>query len=180
MSSVAYIRSLPAAEGQYLGPGEVLESGSCAVEVRLRHGAVVRAELALPAPYAAEVGDSLLVIGNAEGHYVIGVLSGSGRTELSFRGDVDLRAGGTLRLSAERGVRIEAPEVEMRAGKLKTFAGAVTQTFTELRQRVIELLSVQAGQTHTVVQGSTFTQSKSATLLTEEKVTINGKAIHLG
>jgi hypothetical protein len=30
------------------------------------------------------------------------------------------------------------------------------------------------------VDGASFTQSKSATILTEEKVTINGKAIHLG
>jgi hypothetical protein len=31
-----------------------------------------------------------------------------------------------------------------------------------------------------VVEGSSYTRAESATLLTKEKVSINGKAIHLG
>jgi hypothetical protein len=94
---------------------------------------------------------------------------------------VDLRTeGGVLRLSSDRGVEVEAPEVSILAGKLQQIAGAVTQRFTSLRQTVTELLSVRAGQSHAVVDGATFSQSKSATILTEGKVTINGKQISLG
>jgi len=50
----------------------------------------------------------------------------------------------------------------------------------ELRRHVRDLLSLRAGKSHTVVDGSSFSQSKSATILTEEKVTINGKEIFLG
>ncbi len=184
MSKVAALRSeraSAAAPRQYLGPAEVVEVMPHGVEVRLPDGAAARARLALAYPYEPAVGDELLVIGNEDGHYVIGVLSGQGRTSLAFRGDVDLRAeGGVLRLTSDRGVEVEAPEVTMLSGKLQQIAGAVAQKFTSLRQTVSELLSVHAGQAHSVVEGSSFSQSKSATILTEGKVTINGKAIHLG
>ena len=53
-------------------------------------------------------------------------------------------------------------------------------TVGSLRQRVAELLSVHAGAAHAVVDGSSVAQAKSTTILSEEKVTINGKAVHLG
>jgi hypothetical protein len=45
---------------------------------------------------------------------------------------------------------------------------------------VRELLTLRAGQTHTVVDGSAFSQSKSHAIVAEEKVTVNGKGIYLG
>jgi Protein of unknown function (DUF3540) len=123
----------------------------------------------------------VLLIGNAEGHYVIGVLRGSGRTALSFQGDVDLRAeGGVLRLSSDKAVEVQAPQVTMLAGTLHQIAGAVAQKFATLRQTVTELLSVRAAESHTLVDGASFAQSKTATILTEGKATINGKEIYLG
>ena len=184
MSNVAALRSEWASAApprQYLGPAEVVDVLPHEIEVHLPSGGAVRARLALAFPYEPAIGDEVLVIGNEDGHYVIGVLSGQGRTALSFRGDVDLRAeGGVLRLSSDRGVEVDAPEVTVLAGKLQQIAGAVAQRFSSLRQTVTELLSVHAGQAHSVVEGSSFSQSKSATILTEGKVTINGKAIHLG
>jgi hypothetical protein len=184
MSNVAVLRSdrqsaTPARE--YLGPAEVVEVLPHAIEVRLESGALARARLALAFPYEPAVGDELLVIGNGDRHYVIGVLQSGGRVALAFKGDVDLRAeGGVLRLSSDKAVEVEAPEVSMLAGRLQQIAGAVAQRFTSLRQTVTDLLSVRAGQSHAVVDGAAFSQSKSATILTEEKVTINGKRISLG
>lgn len=184
MSNVAIFRSeRPEAQSacEYLGPAEVLSPGARHVEAELPSGRRVRAAFALMFPYEAAVGDAVLVIGSPDGYYVIGVLHGTGRTVLELQGDVDLRAaGGSLRLSADEGVEISAPEVEVRTGRLHLLAEAATQTFASLRQRVRELWSVQAGTTHTVVEGAAFSQAKSATMLTEEKMTLNGKAIHLG
>src|SRR5262249_8664048 len=115
------------------GPAEVVEALPHEIEVRLTSGGLARARLALAFPYEPAVGDEVLVIGNAEGHYVIGVLRGSGRTALSFQGDVDLRAeGGVLRLSSDKAVEVAAPEVTMLADKLLQIADAVAQRFVTL------------------------------------------------
>jgi hypothetical protein len=39
---------------------------------------------------------------------------------------------------------------------------------------------VQAGETQTLVTGATYTQSKTAAILAEEAVTVNGSEIHIG
>ena len=174
-----------------LGPAEVLEPGEGvdprrAVDVRLGsafgpEGQVVRARMATPLPYEPCAGDTVLVIGDAAGHYVIGVLDGRGRTVLELHGDVDLRAlGGTLSLQSDRAVRIDAPEVEVLARKLRTVADAVVSTMGSLRQRIASLYSVHAQQIHTVADGTSVAQARSTTILSEDKVTINGKAVHLG
>lgn len=166
---------------EYLGPADVLTVDPHEVEVRLPHGGVVRARLALAFTYEPQPKDVVLVIGNADGHYVIGVLHGTGKAVMGFPGDVELRAvGGVLHLAGDKGVRVEGEEIDMRAGKLRIIAESVVEKFASLRQHVTDLLSLRAGRTHSVVDGSTYAQSKSATVITEEKVTINGKSIHLG
>ncbi|KYG04912.1 hypothetical protein BE21_44000 [Sorangium cellulosum] len=165
-----------------LGPATVIRVGPADVEVRLRSGAPARARLALAFTYEPAEGDVVLVIGDeAQGHYVIGVLQGRGRASLELPGDVEVRAvGGVLRLAGDNGVEIAAPDVGIEARSLRVLAGAVVQRFASLRQRVSELLHVHAGQSHTVVDGAAHTQARSAAILTEEKMTLNGKAIHLG
>jgi Protein of unknown function (DUF3540) len=179
--SNAASRFIELPQADYLGPADVVEVHAHEVLVTLRGGARVSAELALALPYQPAPGDVLLVTGRAGEHYVIGVLRGTGRTSLAIQGDVEVRAvGGSLDLSGDRGVRIHGPEVQLYAGKLRTVAGAVVEQFTSLCQRVSSLLSVHAGQKHTVVDDDTIEKARSATLLTDETVTINGKQIHLG
>jgi len=164
----------------YLGPAEVLAVEAGVVTVEGPAGPV-EARIALALPYEPVVGDVLLVIGKGGAHYVIGVLHGAGRTALELRGDVTLRAvDGKLCLAGDKGVSVQGPEVELETGKLRMVAEAVVQKFASVWQRVSSVLTVHAGQTHTVVDGATFAQSKSATILTEQNVTINGKEIHLG
>ena len=115
-----------------------------------------------------------------DGFYVVGVLTTQETAKLSFAGDVELSAGGSLRLHAAEGVELAGAQVTIRTGKLEMMARKVTQHFDSLRQRVVEMLSVQAGKSHCVVEGADFKQADSSTLLTKNKVTINGKAIHLG
>ncbi len=192
MSNVTVLKvgHRPAARGEgapseYLGPADVLEVEPLAMGVRLPDGSTVRAELALAFPYQAKPGDVVLVIGRGEAEraafYVIGVLRGSGETTLTFNGDVRLRAqGGALRLEGDRGVEVRGPELSVVVSTVKVVAESMVQKLGSAYQRVTGLLSLRAGDAHTVVDGASFTKSKSGAILTEEKMTINGKQIHLG
>jgi hypothetical protein len=176
------VAALPSSQSQdYLGPAEVVRAEGGTLHVRLRGGAVRQADLALALPYEPAVGDSLLVIGRGREHYVIGVLQGRGHTALTLEGDVDLRAAnGRLRVSGDHGVELSGPEIELRAGRLEMFAGAVRQRFASICQRVSDLVSMHAGEAHTVVRGTQLAQAHTAAILTEGTVTINGKQVHLG
>jgi len=168
-------------EATYLGPVVVVEATPARLEVEVPDGGTVGAEMALAFPYEARVGDVVLAIGRAGRYYVIGVLAGTGRTVLSLQGDVELHAeGGQLRLSGTEGVSLEGPEIAMRARKLRTIVDSAVQTFGSLCQNVRELFSLRAGQSHTLVDGASYAQAKQAAIVSEETVTINGKAVHLG
>jgi hypothetical protein len=165
----------------YLGPAEVVAVDAARVHVELPGGPVVRAEMALALPYHPVVGDLLLVIGKGGESYVIGVLHGAGRTALTLQGDVDLHAAnGKLRLSGDQGLELRGPEIDVQCSKLSMIAGAALQRFSSLCQRVTDLWSTHAGEAHTVVDGGSLTQAKTAAVLTEGVMTINGKEVHLG
>jgi Protein of unknown function (DUF3540) len=181
-TSAAKIHELPAPRPEdYLGPGYVVTVEAHEVIVEIRGGERARAQMALSIPYAPAIGDVLLVIGKGAEHYVIGVLHGSGTTSLSFQGAVDLRAtGGPLTLSSDQGVAIRGSEVEIQAGKLEVFAGAVVETLGSLYQRVRDALNIHAGTAHTVVDDTSYMTAKNASIVTEETMSINGDEIHLG
>ena len=184
MSSVVFLESEAAAVARaedYLGPATVVETGSPEVKVELPDGGVRAARPAFVVPYEPAAGDVLLVIAKGASCYAIGVLHGTGKTVLAMPGDVEVRAeGGTLRFFGEKGIDLVGPEVSVQAEKLRMVAGSVTQKFTSLVQRVRGLLSVQAKEVHTVAEEAHVTHAKSAAVLTEETMTINGKQIHLG
>lgn len=169
------------AQADYLGPARVTGASTTHVLVRRQDGVEAPAEMALAFPYKPQVDDVLLVIAKEHAHYVIGVLQGRGHTALQFHGDVELRAvGGRLDLAADRGVGIHSGEIDIVGDKVKVVAEALTQKATSLLQRVRGLLSVQAGDSHAVVQGEWIAQSRRAEILTKETVAINGKEVHLG
>jgi hypothetical protein len=177
------IGNLPAvgAADVFLGPADVHYVKASEVQVELPDGVIVPVQLAFAFPYEPSVGDTLLVIGKDGQHYAIGVLRGSGKASLSFHGDVEVRAtGGTLTLAADKGIEMNGPEVSVRASSLRLYAEKVVEKFTWLHQRVTALASLHAKEMHTVVEGSATTNAKSATITTEEMVTVNGKQIHLG
>jgi hypothetical protein len=164
-----------------LGRGVVTAVHGARVTLALTDGAVVEAELALPLPYAACEGDVLLVLGDGVEHFVVGVLSGRGKTSLAIEGDVSLRAvGGVLDLAGDAGVRLSAPSLEVRADKLTTVARSVVQSFASLFQRVTEVLHVHAKEEVAIVEEGSYRQARTAAIQTEETITVNGKEIHLG
>jgi hypothetical protein len=181
MSNVAVMPARQRTTQPYLGPSEVCRVEPHQVEIRLPSSELAWARLALAFCYAPVVGDEVLVIGNPDGHYVIGVLRGQGQARLTFPGDVELRSlDGVVRVVGGRGVEIDAPEVALRAGKILTVARSLVQQLGTLYQSVSELWSVRAGASHTVVEDSSYTQAKRATLVTEDELNLNGKAINLG
>ena len=176
MSNVApLLRSAP--QSPDLGPAVVTQIG---VEVWVeREGRRLPVTLALAQPYSPAVGDVVLVIGNEEGSWVIGVIQSRGRSTLRVDGDLDIEAGGEVRIAGRR-LHLEAAEVSFAGQRLHALFESASQRFGSLVQSVRELAHLRAGETHTVVEGTSHTQARSASLVTEEKVRINGKAIHLG
>lgn len=164
----------------HLGPARVVQVAPHEVHVDI-DGREVRATMALAFPYRPAVGDTLLVIGKGADHYVIGVIHGTGPSALTFPGDVEIRAsGGELSLAGDRGVRVSGEEVSLEARTVRMTAGALVQKLTSAYQRVREMLSVHAGEQETVVDGASLTRAKTASVVTEESMSINGKQIHLG
>ena len=167
----------------FLGAVTVLAAAAPGeVEVRLPTGRTTLAQLALAFAYEPAEGDDVLLIQKGdEPAWVIGVVRSSGRAVVEFPGDLEIRAkGGKLTLTGDEGVAVESPDVEIRAGKLRTFAGAVLQHVESFTQRVRELHSVYAGESHTIVEGTSLSQAKRAKIVTEETVSVNGREIHLG
>jgi Protein of unknown function (DUF3540) len=165
----------------YLGPARVLEVSGSAVSVSLSDGRAGRARMALAFPYRPAPGDTLLVVGREGELYVIGVLEGTGETVLAFPGGVELRAeGGPLRLASDQAVEVRAPEVAIDAGNLRLFAEAAVEKLGTLYRHVRGLYRARSGASETVVDEDAITRARSATILTDESMSINGKQIHLG
>lgn len=164
-----------------LGRATVVETRPGAVRVELANGAQVRVELALAYTYEPVRGDEVLVIGNGEGHFVIGILSGAGKSTLRFPGDAELRTErGVLRIVGAAGVELEGPQVAITTDRLQVIANAVVEKLGTLHSTVAGLFSLRSGEMQHVSQGSIHQQSKRASLLTEDKIYINGREVHLG
>jgi hypothetical protein len=137
--------------------------------------------MALALPYEATEGDVLLVIGRQDASYVIGVLSGKGKTQLAIPGDVTLRAvDGVAEIVGDRGVRLRGPRLDLQTRALQIVADTFVQTLSTLVQRVAGSLTTHARSSHTVVEEDAHTQAKTASIRTEETMSINGKLIQLG
>jgi hypothetical protein len=167
----------------YLGPATVVRAGGRTVVVGLANapGAEVRAQLAFTFPYEPQVGDSLLVMGQDDGFYAVGVLGGSGKASLEFHGDVDVRAfGGTLRLASDETVEIEAPRITLRAGVLRTLAQSISEKADQMHRWVRGLLAVRAGKSRRTIDGEDSTRCQDSVTLAKDTVKIDGDQLHLG
>lgn len=180
--TLAYIGDLrdELAEHLYLGPATVTGVKGLRPLVSLPNGVEVVAEMALAFPYNPAAGDTLLVIGKAEQHYAIGVLSGHGQTTLRFQGDVSLEAvGGKLQLVSDEKVLMRSPLIEVQADKVRTFAETIINKATNIFQNVREMVSTRAGEKHDLIAGDVHTHADRATITTKGVTTINGKEVHL-
>ena len=165
----------------YLGPVEVIATGRRMLDVQLPTSERVEAELALAYPYKPAVGDTLLVIGNPAGLYVIGVIEGQGKLDMTFQGDVRLHAlDGELTLSGDKGVKVQGPLLDVLVDNFNVMAESAVQKFKTLQQRVREVLTLRAGESHTIVDETSLQRAKKYAVVAEETASVNGKQILLG
>lgn len=179
MNNVARLLSADAPSTPKLSPATVVSAGP-QVEVERPDGQVVPVTLATSSPYRPTRGDQVLIIGNDEGWYVIGVITALGPAALEVEGDLTIEAQGQVRLVGRRGVAVEGPEVQLKGKRLLSLFDSVTERCTNLFQSVRELASRQAGRVETTVEGTHHTRAKNANIVTRERVKINGKTVHLG
>jgi len=178
MNNVARLLAADAPSPQ-LSPAAVLRAEPF-IEVERPNGQCVTVTLATAAPYRPTKGDQVLVIGNDEGWYLIGIIAARGASAIEVEGDLTIEAQGHVRLIGRNGVSVEGPEVQLKGDRLLSLFGSVTERFTTLFQSVRELASKQAGRLETTVEGTHHTRARNANLVTRERVKINGKTIHLG
>jgi hypothetical protein len=166
----------------HLGPAVVLAVAPAApLAIRLADGRKVTARPAFALPYHATAGDELLVIGQGDAFYAIGVLQGRGQHAIDLPGDVRLRAlDGTLTLSGDRGIEMETPALAMRASKLDMIVETVSQCLGSVTQFVRDRIAVQAGDSQVVVRESAQQIARNTVILSEDTSTLNAKKIQIG
>ena len=163
-----------------LGTAKVVAVDGARVRITVGDGEAW-AQLALAFPYKPVAGDSVLAIGQDEAWYVIGVLQGRGVSSFVAPGDLELRApNGSIGLVASEGVRIEAPEVELRADRLELAARTVFERFVSAYRRVAEAFHLRAGSVRTVVDETWDVRADRITERATGDVRIDGEKIHLG
>ena len=150
--------------------------------VRLALGdEVAWADLALAFPYRPAAGDVVLAIGPDPSWYVIGVLKGCGSTSFVAPADLEFHApNGSIGLVAAEGVRIEAPEVELKADRLELAARNVFERFIRAYRRVAETFHLRAGSVKEVVEETHDLRAGRIVQRAEGDVRIDGEKILLG
>lgn len=178
----SFVGQLDAAalDGRYLGPAVVTGVGAGQLEAQLPSGERVHPKLALAFPFTPTLDDSLLVIGQGERYFVIGVIESTGTTHLRFQGNVEVCAvDGTLDLRGERGVELRGAQIDIKTRALNVVAEKATEVLGTMFTRVKELMSVHVGNADTVVRGQWSNRSKRASITSEEVASINGQEVHL-
>ena len=179
--SLAEIRASKIRVAEYLDSATVVSVAPSHVVVELIGGARVDAKLALALPYQPAIGDELLVVGRPGSYWVIGIVSGRGTLELNMPGDIGIHAmNGKLRLSGDHGVEIAGSTVRVVGKELRFVADKVVERFTNVVSRVREMLSVRAGERHTIVDGNSLETAERVMIMGKENVSVNGEQIHLG
>jgi len=170
----------------YLGAGRVVrvDTGSVLValeEASVPRGTLVHAVPALTFPYRSAVGDQLLVIGDTEAFYVIGVLEGRGHTSLSNPRGVSIRAdGGALRLVGDRGVVLSGRRIRFEAERLRQLAVTAIHSFGERVTHVRETLKVEAGDVDEHSSGRFLLQARCVVLKTLTNARIKSTTVRVG
>jgi hypothetical protein len=167
-------------QSMHLGPATVVkvDGDRCHVDV----GEHYRwAQLALAFPYQPAANDIVLVAGQEERWYVIGVLKGSGLTQLTVPGDLCIRAPhGSIELNAARGIRLKSSLVKIMAEQFETIARSAFENFTEVTRWVKETFQLRTGRMRSRVDGEFDLKAGSIQQRAREDVKIDGKKIHLG
>ena len=132
-------------------------------------------------PYQPRPDDSVLVIGQESGWYVIGVLKGTGPMTLTAPGDVTIAApNGRIELTAGKGVRVRGPLVQMVADSIEVSAKTVFEKFAQATRWVKGAFQLRAGRVRTAVKTTYRVDAGRIAQNASSDVRIDGEKIHLG
>ena len=164
----------------YLGPARVLEVDRAKVLIDSPFFKSW-ATLALPWVYEPALDDSVLVLGQGNEYYVVGVLNGTGKTIITAPGDLELRApNGAIDLLSSKEVRIQAPKLKLRTKKLEVIATLLRESFSRVHRSVQNTLTITAGRMRTVVDKDYEVRAERISECASNSVRIDGEKINLG
>lgn len=167
-------------QGLFFGPARVCQVAGNSVQLEFPEEPIW-ATLALAYPYTPAVGDTVLVVGQNQSRYVIGVLDGKGSTTFAMPGDFEVCAPrGRINLIAGKGVHVKGQEVKITAGKLELVARRVSECFSEVARIVKGTWRIRAAQVRHDIEGEYLLNAGRITERAEQDVKIDGDKIHLG
>ncbi|MBZ0134878.1 MAG: DUF3540 domain-containing protein [Planctomycetes bacterium] len=139
------------------------------------------AENALAFPYTPVKGDTLLVIGQSDRCYAIGLLAAQGDMTVAFPASATFTAPrGEIRFKSGKGLELHSPNLRLRAGKLELMAKTITEKADNVYRAVRKLLKLDAGRTQTTVEETAHTKAGRYVVKAKQDVKMDGDKIYLG
>lgn len=165
----------------YLGPATVQRVDGDVALVQIDGAPSVRARLALFIPYRPAIEDEVLVCGDERQLYVVGVLAGHGRVELSANNVKVAARSGHLRLSGRRGVAVNGATIRVRAGRELSMAASRThELFDALERRVHQGYEILARELVDRSETSWLVRAGTTAWKVKEAVFVNSEVVRAG
>jgi hypothetical protein len=163
----------------YLGPAKVHKSEAGIVFVECEN-TYARAFSALGFPYDPCPGDQVLVIGKNTTRYIIGVLSGGGKTILQVPGDLEVRAPqGSISFHAGEEIRLQSATIRLIGRDIELLGEWIWQRCRELSQKVQGMFRSESGTAEQHVEGAFHTQASRISQNADGDIRLRGKTINL-
>jgi hypothetical protein len=164
----------------YIGPARVIEIEAERIRVRIQERGVW-ASMAMGLEYEPEVGDQLLVLGQEEAYYIVGILHGTGTLTLSSAGNIHIRAPqGSIDLFAREGVNVRAARFNLKVKRLEILAQVTIEKCNRAVRWVRDCFQLRAGRMRTVVKEEYQVRADRIAEWAKRDVKIDGNKIHLG
>jgi len=164
----------------FLGPARVERIEGNRVLLVL-HDQQVWAASAIGYPYQFQPDDEVLVIGQREDWYIIGVLAGHGKTSFHVPGNLQIHAPqGSIELIAAKGISMRSPSISIVAARLNLAAKKMSERYDQLKVWVKQNFDVVANRMTTKVDQSYRLSADKIVERAKGDVKIDGNKIHLG
>lgn len=154
-------------------------AGGVEPQVLLSSGETLPLRWALPYEARLEPGDALQVLRRGQRCYAIGVLRSSGGFRLQLSDRAELR-GFRLRLVGDRGLKLMAPDVRLKARQLLVDAVEVAERVGNASRRVLGRLQIRARNARTVVDGEHHVRAKQRRGVAATAHRLDGNLVQFG
>jgi exonuclease VII small subunit len=153
--------------------------------LRARRPSAIRS----PAGATATVEGSAIVVRDPAGAIVVTYDAETGSATIAApRGDLELAAGGCVRIVAGDDVSIEARRTTrlsgetmlIEAGRWELAAARILERAGEVYRECDDLLQTRAGRLRTLVKGAVQLFSRSTSMASEEDTSVDGRRVLLG